>query len=284
MSRNRKSPIWSIDRETLKELVETADTITDILNCFGLPNRGSNYVTLKRRLLAEGIPYPFEAARRGRKKCHKANTIPIEEILVKPTPYRGSGSNLKKRLFAEGLLEDACAVCGQEPLWMGKPLALEIDHINGDNTDNRIENLQIICPHCHSQTETFRGRKKKLNKLDPKQVEHNIKKFLREESNVEKEYSLSSFVYKCLNCDKFFEPVVNTQKYCSVECASFSSRRAEWPSKEELQGLIYEKPFTKIGRDFGVSDNTIRKWCRGYGIELPKFCKGYWAKKKAGKI
>ena len=70
-------------------------------------------------------------------------------------------NRLKIRLFKEGLLEEKCAICGNLGEWNDKPLSLVIDHINGNHSDNRIENLRILCPNCHSQTETFAGKNKK---------------------------------------------------------------------------------------------------------------------------
>ena len=64
---------------------------------------------------------------------------------------------LKKRLLRAGLLTNACAVCGINQ-WQGRPLVLELDHINGVSDDHRLENLRLLCPNCHSQTDTYCGR------------------------------------------------------------------------------------------------------------------------------
>ena len=72
--------------------------------------------------------------------------------------------NIKGRLLAEGLLENQCSECGLTE-WRGKPLSIQLDHINGINTDNRLENLRMLCPNCHTQTETFGARNQKRKRL-----------------------------------------------------------------------------------------------------------------------
>lgn len=64
-------------------------------------------------------------------------------------------NGLKERLLAEGAFLEACAGCGIGPEWNGRPLTLHLDHINGDPTDNRLNNLRLLCPNCHNQTPTF---------------------------------------------------------------------------------------------------------------------------------
>ena len=73
------------------------------------------------------------------------------------SPAAVNRTHLKGRLFAEGLKENRCERCGITE-WRGSPLAMALHHSNGDGLDNRLENLQLLCPNCHSQTENFAGR------------------------------------------------------------------------------------------------------------------------------
>lgn len=89
---------------------------------------------------------------------------PIEEILTENSTYQAF--KLKNRLFKEGWKEQKCECCGNTE-WLGYPIPLELHHINGNTTDNRIENLLILCPNCHAQTDTYRGRKKSAQEETP---------------------------------------------------------------------------------------------------------------------
>jgi 5-methylcytosine-specific restriction endonuclease McrA len=83
----------------------------------------------------------------------RARAMPIEVLLSAP---RGR-HHLKRRLLQAGLLESVCRHCGLER-WQDMPLALQLHHLNGDRHDNRLENLALLCPNCHSQTDTWAGR------------------------------------------------------------------------------------------------------------------------------
>ena len=88
----------------------------------------------------------------------KASTYLTEDILNGKHPHYGR-NGIKRRLFAEGIKEDKCEMCGLKE-WQGVKIGLELDHINGNTYDHRLENLRILCPNCHATTSTYRGKNK----------------------------------------------------------------------------------------------------------------------------
>jgi len=81
----------------------------------------------------------------------------LDEILVDNSPYIGGSTHLKNKLLKLKLLVYKCYICNIND-WNGKYLVLQLDHINGHKLDNRLNNLRLLCPNCHSQTETFCGK------------------------------------------------------------------------------------------------------------------------------
>jgi 5-methylcytosine-specific restriction endonuclease McrA len=103
----------------------------------------------------------MDAVARGAVRT-RPQAMPVDELLS----GRRNRSHIKGRLVRLGLLEDACAECGTTT-WLGQPLSLHLHHVNGDPHDHRLENLQVLCPNCHSQTDTFGGRNRGRRKLVP---------------------------------------------------------------------------------------------------------------------
>ncbi len=127
--------------------------------------------SLTMRQAAKELAIPFNTFKRKAKKLGVYNSNQggkglskgIKTILTDVFDgkiYMNSNA-FKKRLIKEGYKESKCSECGNEGEWNDKHLELELDHINGDSRDNRLENLRILCPNCHSQTPTFRKKKKK---------------------------------------------------------------------------------------------------------------------------
>tara|TARA_B110000908_G_scaffold157354_1_gene197422 strand:+ start:402 stop:815 length:414 start_codon:yes stop_codon:yes gene_type:complete len=110
------------------------------------------FSTFKRK--AGDLYKPNQGAKGSSKPSKKK--IPLEEILEGKHPQYQS-NKLRTRLIEEGYKSKRCQCCGNTQ-WLGKPISLEVDHINGISTDHRIENLKILCPNCHAQTDTYRGK------------------------------------------------------------------------------------------------------------------------------
>ena len=122
----------------------------------GLKPIGGNYHTCNaaiRRLGLNTSHFTGQLWNKGKHViCNPAK--PLEELLQLGTSI--TSDKLRKRLFKEGLRQELCSICGITD-WLGDRLSLELDHINGDKFDNRLVNLRILCPNCHSQTPTYRG-------------------------------------------------------------------------------------------------------------------------------
>jgi hypothetical protein len=146
----------------MEAALRSSDSYSEALTKLGLREAGGNYGTLRRFASERGIDISH-MERKGRgwaKGQEPPNAVPLEDVLRRGTKYRSS--DLKRRLIAAGLLEECCEECKIGPEWNGQPLTLELDHVDGDRFNNERENLRLLCPNCHSQTPTFRGRKNRI--------------------------------------------------------------------------------------------------------------------------
>lgn len=112
---------------------------------------GANTKMVRRKIEEFGLVVPVGGNHPKRRK-------ELSEILIENSTY-ASSNHLRNRLIKEGILKNECYSCGISE-WLGKPITLHLDHKNGIHNDNRIENLHILCPNCHSQTETWGCKKR----------------------------------------------------------------------------------------------------------------------------
>ncbi len=222
------------------DAVKTSFTMAETLRKINLSATGANYKLAKLRIKNLGIDNShFTGQSHLKGKTHNwTKSIPLEEILVKDSNYLWNQS-LKRRLFKEGLFENKCYNCGLTK-WLGKSISCQLEHKNGDNTDNSKENLTILCPNCHSQTKTFAGR----NKKDKEEKHYYCKK-------CGVEITRKSKSGLCVKCVKQIIPMnINNRKVKNR------------PSKAQLLLGIKELGYAGMGRKYGVSDNCIRKWLK----------------------
>lgn len=143
--------------EDLKQAVAEARSYAEVLKKLGLRPAGGNYKYLRERLDLLKIDYSHFKHQGWARNQVVGPKRPLTEYLCIRPRFRATNSRLKSRLLSEGILEYRCSVCDLVE-WQGGPIPLELDHISGVNTDNRIENLRLVCPNCHALTPTYRGR------------------------------------------------------------------------------------------------------------------------------
>jgi hypothetical protein len=145
--------------DDLVAAVRAEQTVHGVLRRLGYTPNGGMFRAIKGHIRALGLDTShFTGQAWARGTARPRESAPLEEILVRGSTY--PSSRLRKRLIRAGLKTARCEGCGVHE-WRGKPLPLELDHINGDHSDNRIENLRILCPNCHAITETWAGRNRK---------------------------------------------------------------------------------------------------------------------------
>jgi hypothetical protein len=215
---------------------------------------GGNHATLKKYVARWGISTahfdPAAQQKEHLKRLCAQRRKPLAEILVNGCSY--SRGSLKRRLYEEGLKQRRCELCGQGEEWQGRRMALILDHVNGIADDNRLENLRIVCPNCAATLDTHCGR------------------------NCDR---------VCPGCSQNFRPKRYEQRYCTHACWAQSKVgvpqprrrktrviggrecRVERPPYRQLIAEIDGTSYVAVGREYGVSDNTIRKWRRQYERE-----------------
>lgn len=207
--------------EKIREAIENSKSFRQVIKYLKCNEGGGNYKTLKKICEDNNIDTSHFHGKGWMKNKSSFNALPLEEVLVENSDYTGGG--LKKRILKSGLLEYKChnMDCEIKEEWLGKKIVLQLDHINGDRYDNRIENLRFLCPNCHSQTFTYCGKVsnkkiRKCKKCGNKITRQSKSGLCNPCSN--KSRSKPTEVKKCLSCRMDFIPKEKDQKFCSTNC------------------------------------------------------------------
>lgn len=223
--------IDKFSKEELKEIVETSQSYYEISIRLGYSKSTNAKKQIEDKCKEFGIS--LDKIDSSSKVARK---VTLDMIFTENSTV---SQNTLKRWYKKGeYIEYKCSICGLEPYWNGAELTLILDHINGNNRDNRLENLRWVCPNCDHQLPTF------------------CSKNINYSSRISKNY--------CVDCGKEIDP---TATRCN-KCKGIYLRKIERPEKEDLYNQLIELNgnFTQIGKKYGVTDNTIRKWAKSYGL------------------
>lgn len=214
-------------------------------------------------------------------------------------PYRGG--ILKNELIK--LRGHRCEDCGLTS-WKNQPIPLEAHHIDGDRCNNRLDNLLLLCPNCHTLTPNYGAKNKNQKEISDEEIIEALQnhKSIRQalfalgmsdaganyervrvliQNHTGKEILLNNSTEKqinhCPDCGK----VISSQAVRCIECAKRASRIVERPDRETLKEEVYNRPFTELGKKYHVSDKSIQKWCAYYKLpsrrkDIKQFTKEEW--------
>lgn len=230
------SRIYDYTPEQLQELLDTSSGYSDILRKMGLNPKGGNPNTLKKVICEYGLDESVLNRNRHKLyqicalKTHNAISYRLEDIFNGLHPNYQS-SKLLVRLVQAGYKQYRCEKCGIS-VWNGLEISLHLHHKDGDHTNQSLENLQILCPNCHSQTNNYAGKRS----------------YAREDNSHND--SLDNSI-------------------CRVHIQS-NKCHSNRPTREALKHDIRTMPFTHVGNKYHVTDNAVRKWCDIYKLPRKK--------------
>jgi transposase len=148
------------DSEQFATACEESNTVAQVLDRLGVSKYSGNYSRAAR--LAEQLGVVLPVARKGEWYSRIAKPILTDDQVharFQRTERPQDSKSMKRWMTRRLGVPHACTTCGLGPEWNGKPLTLELDHIDGDRLNNELSNLRLLCPNCHAQTETSNRRK-----------------------------------------------------------------------------------------------------------------------------
>lgn len=231
-----KSILYNYTPQELQQLLDTSNSYSDVLLKIGLYSKDANPETLKRvikeyNLNEEKLNYNRRKLFAScAKKTHAKKDITLNDIF--DNKARMQSSKLLSMLVRQNYKKYECECCGISS-WNNKPITLQLHHKDGNHFNNNLDNLVILCPNCHTQTNNYCGKNsKKQNK--------------KYKTQDEIEAAKSRSTHK-------------------------GQRRKDLPiSREDLKYKIRYLPFVKIAEEYGVSDSATKKWCDRYNLPRKK--------------
>lgn len=157
--------IYECTDEQFVQLIKNSSNIAEVLFKLGYAIKGNSwgYSQIKQRMVDLNLSFSDFKGKSPLSIKNRANKISPDKLFVNGS--RHVRAVLRRHIITNNLIPYKCAICGITE-WNNKTLSLELDHINGINNDNRLENLRFLCPNCHSQTCTYGSRNSKIDTND----------------------------------------------------------------------------------------------------------------------
>ncbi len=137
--------------EDLSRAVAENDSVADVLRAIGLVPAGGNYVHIQFHMRRLGLSTDHHTGKIWNKGGVELRSR--RSVIGAKRP----NSQFRNRLIRDGYFEHRCSMCGLD-IWLGEPIPLELDHIDGDRYNNELDNFRMLCPNCHAKTPTYRGK------------------------------------------------------------------------------------------------------------------------------
>lgn len=234
---------YSYTEEQLREAVKNNLSLRQTLLFLGLDGAGAGTKTVYRlvKLLNIDTSHHKGQGQKGVKQdWHWKKNADIEKVFCEnSTTGRGS---IKKRILYFKLIEYKCSDCNITTIWNNKPIVLHLDHINGINSDNRLENLRFLCPNCHSQTDTYTGRN--IQKKNARNKRSNIQHYCSDCNT-----KVTKKNVKCNPCSRI--GVDYTQK------SNIPRKNAINHSIDFILSELKTKSRRKLAKELGIHHSTI---------------------------
>lgn len=246
--------------DQIKEAVSNSYSVAEMCRQLGLIPAGGNYASMKRRIAR----YDIDTSHFTGQGWNKGNYSdePNSKISIKGKLIRERGHQ--------------CEKC-KNTTWFELPIALELEHIDGNNSNNSEDNLLLLCPNCHAQTKTWRRAKSSFvengklicpmcdgpKKYRSKSCRKCFETKRAEHSAIESQYS------KFCSCGE----VISSQAKQCTKCAHVKQQRIDWPTVDDLVIRLRDnrESYTSVAKSLGVSDNSVRKYLRKHNIDPKTF-------------